>query len=407
MSEAMDMSPTGAGGSHGEAKADPAAVESLLAAAKAHPLGLDYLANGFLGSVAATFGVHAFVVEEARRRLGDRPGGAKPKGFPGAVIGCECWARDGLQSMPVLVSTDHKVEMIERIVEAGFPKLEVTSFSHPKLLPQFADAEEVLKRIRRKAGTSYVVLMPNTRGFDRLEKCQGEGYGADEIILMISASAKHNKLNFRMDHEEAMAEHAAVMKRAHALGIRVIGCAGTVYGCPVGGDITTAEVAKIVKFYLDEGAQTIMLGDTTGVANPRLVRDRVGELMATYPKAEYIAHFHDTRGSGIANTLAALELGVRYVDCSIGAIGGQPATGASKYSAGYTGNTCSEDLIGVLEEMGIETGIDLEKLIDAGLRAEEILGQRLRSNIVRCGPVIHGESSPDKEAGVKPKAASA
>lgn len=301
--------------------------------------------------------------------------------------------------MPMLVSTDHKVEMINRIVRAGFKKLEVTSFSHPKLLPQFADSVDVLKRIERRAGVSYVVLMPNTKGFDRFEVCVKEGHGADEIILMISASEKHNSLNFRMTHEEAMAEHAAIMKRAHAIGVRVIGCAGTVFGCPVKGDLTTAEVAKIVRFYLDEGAQTIMLGDTTGVANPKLVRERVGELMGMFPGAELIAHFHDTRGTGMANSLAMLELGVRYVDCSIGAIGGQPATGAAKYHAGFTGNTCSEDLIAVLGEMGVDTGVDIEQLIDAGRRAEEILDQRLRSNVIRCGPVIHGESSPEKEPG--------
>lgn len=324
--------------------------------------------------------------------------------LPTSVIACECWARDGLQSMPTLVSTDDKVEMINRIVRAGFKKLETTSFSHPKLLPQFADCVEVLKRIERRPDVSYVVLMPNTKGFDRLEVCQKDGYGASEIILMISSSETHNTLNFRMNHIEAMAEHAAIMKRAHALGIKVIGCAGTVYGCPVAGDITTDEVAKIVKFYLDEGAQTIMLGDTTGVANPRLVRERVGELMARFPGAEFIAHFHDTRGTGIVNTLAMLELGVRYVDSSMGAIGGQPATGAAKYSAGFTGNTCTEDLIGMLGEMGVETGIELEPLLETGRRAEEILGQRLRSNIVRSGPVIHGPSAHDKEAGVAAKA---
>jgi hydroxymethylglutaryl-CoA lyase len=287
--------------------------------------------------------------------------------------------------------------MINRIARAGFPKMEVTSFSHPKLLPQFADAVDVLRRIERLPGVSYVVLMPNMKGFERLETCQQEGYGASEIILMISSSERHNMLNFRMSIDEAMREHAAIMKRAHAIGIRVIGCAGTVYGCPVGGDITTAEVARIVKFYLEEGAQTIMLGDTTGVANPRLVRDRIGELLAQFPGTEFIAHFHDTRGSGVANTLAALELGLRYVDCSIGAIGGQPATKSAKYSAGYTGNTCSEDLIGMLQEMGAETGIDLDQLIAAGRRAEEIVGYRLRSNIILSGPVIHGESSPEKE----------
>lgn len=316
------------------------------------------------------------------------------------IIACECWARDGLQSMPLLVSTDLKVEMINRISAAGFKKVEVTSFSHPTRLPQFADAADVLRRIDRRPGISYVVLMPNSKGFDRLEICQKEGYGADEMILTIASSEKHNLLNFRMSHTEAMVEHASMMKRAHAHGIRIIGCAATVYGCPVSGDMTTDQVAKIVKFYRDEGAQTIMLGDTTGVANPRLVRDRVGDLIQRFPGTEFIAHFHDTRGSGIANSVAMLELGVRYVDCSIGAIGGQPATGAAKYSAGFTGNTCSEDLIGLLEEMGLKTGIDVEKLIDTGLRAEEIFGQRLRSNILRCGPVIHGESAAEKEPGV-------
>jgi hydroxymethylglutaryl-CoA lyase len=324
--------------------------------------------------------------------------------FPESVIACECWARDGLQSMPVLVPTARKIEMIDRITAAGFRKLEVTSFSHPKLLPQFADAAEVLRGIRRRPGVSHVVLMPNERGFDRLEACQKEGYGAEEIILMISSSEKHNLLNFRMSHEEAMAEHARIMRRAHALGIRVIGCAGTVFGCPVGGDVPLADVAKIVRFYLSEGAQTIMLGDTTGMANPLQVRERVGELRSTFPGTEFIAHFHDTRGTGMANSIAMLELGVRYVDTSLGAIGGQPATGAAKYSAGFTGNTCTEDLVAVLEEMGIRTGVDVGKMIEAGRLAEEVLGQRLRSNVIRSGPVIHTESAPDKEPGARMRA---
>jgi hydroxymethylglutaryl-CoA lyase len=241
--------------------------------------------------------------------------------------------------------------------------------------------------------------MPNERGFERLAVCQKEGYGAEEIILMISSSEKHNLLNFRMAHPEAMAEHARIMRRAHDLGIRIIGCAGTVFGCPVGGDVPLREVEKLVRFYLDEGAQTIMLGDTTGMANPRQVRERVGQLLSTFPAAEFIAHFHDTRGTGMANTIAMLELGVRYVDCSLGAIGGQPATGAAKYSAGFTGNTCSEDLVAVLEEMGVRTGVDVVGMIEAGQRAEEVLGQRLRSNVIRSGPVIHAESAPDKEPG--------
>jgi hydroxymethylglutaryl-CoA lyase len=324
--------------------------------------------------------------------------------FPPSVIACECWARDGLQSMPVLVPTERKIEMIDRVTGAGFRKVEVTSFSHPGLLPQFADAVEVLKGIRRRPGVSHLVLMPNERGFERLATCQKEGYGAEEIILMISSSQRHNLLNFRMGHDEAMAEHARVMRRAHALGIRIVGCAGTVFGCPVGGDVPLREVEKIVGFYLSEGAQTIMLGDTTGMANPIQVRQRVGALQATFPAADFIAHFHDTRGTGMANSLAMLELGVRHVDSSLGAIGGQPATGKAKYSAGFTGNTCTEDLIALLEEMGVRTGIAVEEMLEAGRRAEEILGQRLRSNVIRSGPVIHSESDPDKEPGAAPLA---
>ena len=305
------------------------------------------------------------------------------------IVASECWARDGLQSMPVVVSTEHKVEMIDRIVDSGVRKLEVTSFSHPKLLPQFADCVEVMKGIARRPGVSYVVLMPNTKGFDRLEVCQQEGYGADEIILMISSSEAHNLVNFRMKHDEAKREHAAIMARARALGIRTIGCAGTVYGCPIDGDVPMAKVLDIVGFYVAEGAETIMLGDTTGAANPIVVRERIGEMMARWPKARFIAHFHDTRGNGIVNSFAALELGLEYVDTSIGAIGGQPATGANKYQYGFTGNTCSEDLVCLLEESGVSTGIDVAKMVENGKRAEEVIGHGLRANVIRSGPVSH------------------
>lgn len=322
--------------------------------------------------------------------------------LPDSVVVCECWARDGLQSMNVLVPTARKIEMIDRVTAAGFRKLEVTSFSNPKLLPQFADAVEVLRGIQRRPGVSHVVLMPNEKGFDRLEACQKEGYGAEEIILMISSSERHNLLNFRLSHHDAMAEHARVMRRAHGLGIRVIGCAGTVWGCPVGGDVPYGDVARIVRFYLEEGAQTIMLGDTTGMANPVGVRERIAALQADFPRAAFIAHFHDTRGTGVVNSVAALEMGLRHVDTSLGAIGGQPATGKAKYSAGFTGNTCTEDLVALLEEMGVRTGVDVPAMLEAGRRAEEVLDQRLRSNVIRAGPVIHVESSPEKEPGAVP-----
>jgi hydroxymethylglutaryl-CoA lyase len=279
--------------------------------------------------------------------------------------------------------------MIDRIQDSGVRKLEVTSFSHPKLLPQFADCVEVMKGIRRQPGVTYVVLMPNLKGFERFQQCVEAGYGADEIILMISSSEAHNWVNFRMKHDEAKREHAAIMKRAHALGVRVIGCTGTVYGCPLLGDVPMEQVIDVTRFYVEEGAHTLMLGDTIGAANPLLVRERIGRLQAEFPTTDFIAHFHDTRGNGIANSFAALELGLRYVDTSLGAIGGQPATGKDMYQYGFTGNTCSEDLVCLLEETGVRTGIDLAKMIENGRRAEEVIGQRLRANVIRSGPVRH------------------
>jgi hydroxymethylglutaryl-CoA lyase len=323
--------------------------------------------------------------------------------IPKSVTLCECWARDGLQSIPRVVSTADKVEMINRIIDSGVRKLEVTSFSHPKLLPQFADCVEVLRSINRRDNVTYVVLMPNAKGFERFEVCQKEGYGADEIILMISSSEAHNTVNFRMSHDEAKRAHAGVMRRAHDLGVRVIGCPGTVYGCPIAGDVPMEAVIDITRFYLEHGAQTIMLGDTTGAANPLQVRRRIGELRTLFPDAEFIAHFHDTRGNGIVNSIAAIELGLRFVDTSLGAIGGQPATGANQYQFGFTGNTCTEDLVCLLHEMGVQTEIDVDAMIANGHRAEAILGQQLRANVIRSGPVNHAPSTYDPAATPEPE----
>jgi len=309
--------------------------------------------------------------------------------LPKQVTLCECWARDGLQSIPHVIPTEQKLEMINRFIDAGVRKMEVTSFSHPKLLPQFADAVDILKALDRRPDLTYVVLMPNEKGFDRFEVCQKEGYGADQIILMTSASEAHNQVNFRMDHDAAKRSHASIMKRAHKRGAKGIGCTGTVYGCPISGDVPMDKIVDITRFYIDEGAHTLMLGDTIGAANPPQVRDRIGHLQSLFPKTSFIAHFHDTRGIGVLNTYAALELGLEYVDTSTGAIGGQPSTGANKYQFGFTGNTCSEDLVALLAEVGVDTGIDLDKFIETGRRAEEIIGQPLRANVIRTGRVRH------------------
>ncbi|TAH35477.1 MAG: hydroxymethylglutaryl-CoA lyase [Planctomycetota bacterium] len=325
--------------------------------------------------------------------------------LPRKVNFCECWTRDGLQSITTLVSTEHKLEMLNGIIGAGVRELEVTSFSHPKLLPQFADAEQVLKGIRRDTGARFRILMPNMKGWERLERCIDEGYSAHKIILMISASEAHNLKNFRMSHDEAMAEHAAIMQRAHAKGVEIVGCVGTVYGCAIIGDVPMEPIEKLTRFYHDHGAQLLMLGDTTGTANPAQAERVLGHLMGKFPKTTFLAHFHDTRGTGVVNSYVAACLGIEWIDGSIGAIGGQPATGAALYHVGFKGNTCSEDLLAMLEECGVDTGVDIEAYIKLGRRAEEIVGFPMRSNVIRAGRVSHTPTTAEKAPGERMGAA--
>lgn len=321
--------------------------------------------------------------------------------LPPSVNFCECWARDGLQSITTLVPTEQKLEMIHGMMDAGIREMELTSFSHPKLLPQFADAEDVLKRVRRVDGVKFRILMPNMRGWERLERCLDEGYWAHKIILMISASEAHNKANFRMDHEEAMAEHAAIMKRALAKGVEVVGCVGTVYGCAIMGDVPLEPIEKLTAFYRDNGAALLMLGDTTGTANPLQAEQRLSHLMNRFSDVEFLAHFHDTRGTGVVNSYVAACLGIRWIDGSMGAIGGQPASGAALYHVGHKGNTCSEDFLAMMEECGVSTGVDIDRLIALGRRAEEVVGFPMRSNVIRAGRVSHAPSGANKAPGAR------
>ncbi len=321
--------------------------------------------------------------------------------LPQEVHFCECWARDGLQSITTLVPTERKLEMVHRMMDAGVRELELTSFSHPKLLPQFADAEEMLRRVRRDTDTRFRILMPNMKGWERLERLLDEGLFAHKIILMISASEAHNLRNFRRNHDAAMQEHAAIMERALARNVEIVGCVGTVYGCAIMGDVPLAEVDKLVAFYRDHGASLLMLGDTTGMANPVQVEQVLEHLFAKFPEVEFLAHFHDTRGTGVVNSWAALCMGVRWVDGSLGAIGGQPASGAALYHLGYKGNTCSEDLVAMLEECGVRTGLDVDRFLEVGRRAEEILGFEMRANVIRCGRVNHDPAPAEKAPGVR------
>jgi len=318
----------------------------------------------------------------------------------GVVIG-ECWARDGLQSEPEFVPTEAKVEMISRMVEAGFKEIEATSFAHPKYLPQFADAEEVLRRIPRKPGVRYRAICTTLKAVERAVKSRDEGFGVDEIAMVISASEAHNRANVQMGHDENKRLLEQMTRLALDSGHAVFGWALTSFGCPLTGDVGPEQAIGLGRFWNDLGAELIGFGDTVGVANPAQVSRFYEEALAAgMPRDRIVVHFHDTRGWGVANTLAALTFGFRYVDTSLGAIGGQPRTGAASYHRGHTGNTCTEDLVPMLEEMGIRTGIDVGKLLGLGTRAEELIGRRLRSNFLLAGPVPHRGTSWDKGAGL-------
>lgn len=323
------------------------------------------------------------------------------KELPARVIMGECWARDGLQNEPEVVPTEHKVEMITRFVEAGFTKIEATNFAHPRYLPQFADAEEVLRQIPRVDGVHYRGICTNIRGVQRAVESKEAGYGVHEVAMVLSASEAHNMANVNMTHVENQRLQEKMCRLAIDTGHEVFGWVLTSFGCPINGDVPLEDVARIGKWWKDMGATYIGFGDTTGVANP-VQSERLYDYMLAegFTRDEVVVHFHDTRGWGVANSMLALAMGFRYFDSSIGAVGGQPQTGAAMYHRGFAGNTCTEDLVAMFEEMGVDTGIDIEKLIAMGRRAEEVLHRQLRSNFTQAGPVPHTGIVYDKQEGI-------
>ncbi|MBI5440752.1 MAG: hydroxymethylglutaryl-CoA lyase [Deltaproteobacteria bacterium] len=322
--------------------------------------------------------------------------------LPDRVIIGECWARDGLQNEEKVVSTDEKVEILTRMVDAGVTKLEATSFAPAKYLPQFGDAEEVLRRIPRRPGLDYRAICTTMKAVERAIRSKDEGYGVQEIAMVISTSEAHNQANVGMTHDENKRALEQMARAALDSGHAVFGWALTSFGCPIKGDVAPEDAVAMGKWWKDIGATIIGFGDTTGSSNPRQVSAFYEYALAErFTTDEVVVHFHDTRGWGIANSLVALTFGFRHFDTSLGAIGGQPKTGAATYHTGYAGNTCTEDLVGMFEEMGVSTGIDLPKLLAAGRRAEEILGRKLRSNFLDAGPVPHQGIVWDKVRGIQ------
>ncbi|MCA2212771.1 hydroxymethylglutaryl-CoA lyase [Jidongwangia harbinensis] len=276
--------------------------------------------------------------------------------------------RDGLQNEEP-IPTDAKVRLIDALSGTGVRRIEAVSFVHPRAIPQMADADDVWAGITRNPRVRYSALIPNTRGAQRAIAA-----GFTEIEVVVSASDTHNRRNLNRSTDESLDDITGLISLIHQAGATVEVIVATSFGCPFEGDVAPARVASIVERVRADGADRIAFGDTTGMATPRRVRDLLAEVRPD------LLHFHDTRGTGLANIITALDLGVTEFDASVGGIGGCP------YAPGASGNVATEEVVHMLHDMGIDTGIDLDALIEVAELAEKLLGRMLPSGVLRAGP---------------------
>lgn len=298
-----------------------------------------------------------------------------------AVTLCECFARDGLQHEPALVPTATKRALVERFAALGFPRVEATSYSNPKVVPQFSDASELLRTLTRVPSVHYKATCANVKAVERALADLDAGYGANEISLLVSATESHTQKNLNRTRAEQWQNIAAMVVAAKGR-FRMVGTISVAFGCPFEGKVDPESVISDVEKFAQLGVTHVALGDTTGMASPRTVKElfsRTSKIKNLVP----IAHFHDTRGTGLVNYVAAYEAGVRHFDSSFGGVGGHPAK--VKYGGGFTGNVCTEDLVNLFESMGIDTGIDLDGLLATAEFCEQALGRELYGRVTRSG----------------------
>jgi hydroxymethylglutaryl-CoA lyase len=296
------------------------------------------------------------------------------------VVICECFARDGLQHETAIVPTDRKLELLALFTRVGFRRIEATSFAHPGRLPQFADAEEILERIPRAPGLAWKATCVNPKAVERARAARADGRGPEEISLVLSATDAHNRRNFNRSKAEQW-NNVAEMAAMAVPAFDVVGTISCALGCPFEGAVDPAVVEADAARFLDLGVRRIALGDTTGLGTPPAVADLAGRVARRLPEAELIAHFHDTRGTAIANCVAAWQAGVRFFDSAFGGVGGHPAS--IRYGDGNTGNVATEDLVTLFEAMGVRTGLDLPLMMQAADLCEATLGRQLLAQVTR------------------------
>ena len=298
--------------------------------------------------------------------------------YPERVRIREVGPRDGFQNEPEVIPTAEKVRLIGLLLDAGLERIEITSFVRADVIPQLADGTEVLAAVDRPEGVAFSVLIPNERG---LENALASRDRFNEISVFLSASETHNRKNVNRSVEESMSGLERVLATATAEGLRCEGVIATSFGCPYEGHVEPEVVLGLAERLAAAGCAEVGFGDTTGMANPRQVSGFYAEARGRLSDVELTAHFHNTRGQGLANVLAALGEGIDSYEASFGELGGCPVP------AGSTGNVSSEDVVSMLHEMGVETGVDLERLLVASRAAQEVLGRPLGAHLLTAGPV--------------------
>ena len=294
---------------------------------------------------------------------------------PAKVEITEVGPRDGLQAEKYFVPTADKTRLVNRLIAAGVPRIEFSSFVSPRAVPQLADVEEVLAGIDRSRGAVLSALVPNARGAVRAAAA-----GVDEMIVFMSASESHNMKNVNRTVDESLAGFEDVARIAGDAGIPVHGAIATALGCPFEGDVPVEKLSYIARHYRDFGFTGVGLGDTTGMATPPVVQRAVRHLQDTVPELPIGLHFHNTRGLGLVNVVTGLDEGIDKYDASFGGMGGCP------FAPKATGNICTEDLVYMLHEMGIETGIDLDALVGVAHDVERVMGRELPGQVMKAGP---------------------
>lgn len=286
----------------------------------------------------------------------------------------EVGPRDGFQAEKQWIPTAKKIEIINALSRTGVPEIQATSFVHPKAIPQLADADEVMARMDRVPGVEYRALVPNMRGLERALARKPH-----RVNFMMSATESHNRSNANKSIEEALRQFAEMVPVARAAGVDVVGGMACSLGCPFDGEVPVSQLEWIVRRYLEMGITTVGLSDTVGVANPRHVYNTAAHMLDKFPEVKWHLHLHNTRDMALANVVAAMQAGMTEFDGAVGGLGGCP------YAPGATGNVATEDVVNMLNEMGVETGVNLDAMIEVAKMVQEVVPHKLDSALVRAG----------------------